>query len=182
MDLNERQLERLARRLDGEPVELDERSGRFEREFTRAEQRIAGQLDVAMPPEAMARIEARVAAELHHFRPRVLRMIGAGAAWAAAAAAVVLLVTLTATDRSIDMTRPTASADEAVPLAVLLEASEESVEAIDLELFEMELGRLAMDVSAPAQASSFTDTRIDLLESDIEEFWLRDAGAEYLDL
>lgn len=182
MDQNERQLERVARRLDGESVELDERGGRFERQFTRDEQRIAGQLDVAMPPEVTARIEARIAAELQRRRPRVLRMVGAGAAWAAAAAAVVLLVTLTATDRSIDITRPTVSAAQAVPLAVLMEANEKSVETVDLELFETELGRLAMDMSGSTQASSFMDTRIDLLQSDLEEFWLHDAGAEYLEL
>ncbi|MFP3938367.1 MAG: hypothetical protein ACLFVW_08490 [Phycisphaerae bacterium] len=183
MELNDRQLERLARRLDGEAVEPDEPTRSAERAFRRDEAYVAGLLDASPPTGAMERVRSRIEAELPPSRPSVLRMFGAGAGWAAAAAAVVVLaVTITATDRSVTVTTARGAEDEAVPLTVLLEASEESVETTELELLEAELGDFTADLAALEKTTSYTDGQIDLLQSDVEEFWLRDPGAEYMDL
>lgn len=178
MELNDKQLERLARRLDGEAIELDEQTRHAGQAFRRDEEHVARLLAVVPPAGAMARIQSRVSTELDRSRPGVLRIAAVGASWAAAAAAaVVLAVALSIPDRPTVRVAETAT-DQGVPLAVVLEAFEDSVETAELELLELEVGELTMELAASDDTGGLTETRMDLLESDVEEFWLRDAGVE----
>jgi hypothetical protein len=181
MALDNRQLEQVARHLDGEDVPLDEWQEEIVRDVRAGEARIAGLLDVQPPRETLAGAEARVAVELRRPRRRVLRLAGAGAA-VAAAAAVLLLVTLTAEPPSATGPTGPVVTEEPVPLAVALEASQASVDVPEMALLEAEVGELRSELAASEALLPEMDAEIDRLQQRMEEFWLGEAEPEPLEL
>jgi hypothetical protein len=181
MELDDRQLEQVARRLDGEEVPLDERQEKAAQAVRAEEARLADLLDAPPPRRTLARVEARVTAELRRPRRRVLRLAAGGAGVAAAAAAAVLVATFT-TEPPSTTVPPTVARNEPVPLAVALEASEASVEVPEMALLETEVGELRSELAASEAAVPEMDAELDYLQQRVEEFWLGEAEPEPLEL
>ncbi len=187
MEPTERQLDRVARRLDGEDIVLDESEESIADEIRRDERRLWSALDVDVPAGAIARVQSQVTAELDRRRGRALRFaIAGGAAGAlAAAAAIVLMLSIAGTQRPTDVSpRPavTVTETEPVPLEVLLAANAQSVGPFEVDLLESEVGTLRMDLVSADVKGLAMDAEMDQLQQQMEEFWLYDTVLEPLDM
>ena len=167
MAMNEGQYERIARRLDGESVELTVEEQAAAEEIRRSEAALAGQVEVDPPREALVRARRRVVAAL--LRPRRRRW-----RYAAVAAAAVLLVVVGVLWILVGRTTPATSPWQG---AVSMANGSVASENMDLDVIAAELDELEADwaVSLPTGAS---DAEFDALEESLEIFWLDDVDLE----
>ena len=177
MELTERQYERIARRLDGEAVELDADERAVADEMHSLEAMLGGALDVEVPRAALQRAERRVSAEFARPRPRlrVLRF----AAGAVAAAAMVMIAVWAAFGPTERPTPTPADLDAIVLSEDLLQPPEDAPDA-ELALLASELSKLETEIlfAPPAPGE---DVELKAMEREVDEFWLEDppAGGEF---
>jgi len=167
MHWTDEQYERVARRLDGEAVELTSAEEALAAAVRRGEVETARALDVALPAAAKARARRRLVAALARPRWRA-------ASWAvtgAAAAAVLIAVAIWPGGRE-----PSAAGNgRTVTADVLSEAYELQYQDVDLDLIAEELAdmraELVVSRDAPAGAEA------ELLEEMLDMFWLGEEPA-----
>ena len=160
MKPTEEQFERVARWLDGEPVELSAAEREIADAIQRDERRMAAELDVSTPTAAMARARRRATAALAGRRRRWWPAVAA----TAAAAAIVLV--------AISLRGPTPPIDppggDAVPMEVVLA----DVGEVDLDLLAEEVETLAAEV----RLSGIPGGSAGALDPSVEELWTEPAS------
>lgn len=201
---SDEQYERVARYLDGESVSLSDAGRALADEIRRDETRLGGMLDVAVPPETLARAERRavlaairrdeavLAARLDVTVPpgtmqRVQRrMVAAlarprrrrlriGPMAAAVAAAAAIVLAVIFWPRTPSVVRPRPVASSP-PKAIPVEVIVASVE----EPEDLALDLLAEEIDRleaeilVAPPPTLIEVRMDLLQNALEEFWLDD--------
>jgi hypothetical protein len=174
MMLNERQYERVARWLDGEDVELAPLERAAAEEIRRDEAAIAIALDAFPPTETRRRAHRRLAAALAHPRIGWWRV---AAAAAAAAAAVLIVVAFTRKAPQPQPTptvvRPPERLHDEEPVEALIGLSAED----EIDLLTTDLVELTADIAAaegPDGRGADIDVQIEVLEKELEEFYLYD--------
>lgn len=165
MELNERQYQRVARYLDGEPVQLSETERQLAEEIRQAERELAPKLEVQPPGETVERALRRITAALARRRRRVLPFI----APAVAAAAIVVAVA------AMHLWPSGQAAPEvgAITLEALAEAYASEDEDIDLDLIARELDELEVSIVVPLPADP-VEAEIDALQQELDAFWLEE--------
>jgi hypothetical protein len=174
MMLNERQYERVARWLDGEDVELAPDECAAAEEIRRHEAALAAVLDASPPAETRRRAHRRLVAALAHPRIGWWRVAAAAAA-AAAAALIVIAFTRKPPEPQPTPTvvKPTEGLHDEEPIEALLGLSAED----EIDLLTTELVELTADIAAaegPAGRAGDIDLQIEVLEKELEEFYLYD--------
>ncbi|MBS3734848.1 MAG: hypothetical protein KGY99_07960 [Phycisphaerae bacterium] len=178
MNADDRYDERVARRLDGEPIALSDAERALADALRRDEDRLAKHLPpVPMPAEARARATRRLRAALAARRTR-RRWAAATGAIAAAAAVVVMTVTLWAPSREPARTdvakRHGATPTRAKPSA--LATARRDAAALDAILAEDELSLVAREIASLAGEMALDATpdaiemEIDAMEDRIDAF------------
>ena len=174
MELNEKQYERIALWLDGQPADLtaDERAAAEEIRSGEAALRIAMPVE-AVPARAMAAARRKVrAATVRHIAVRG-RFIGVAAAGAAVAAALVIAWTLRVPNppvRAPGMAHKVTVPPEVWAQAIGEPLGGEAIQGLARELdgFEAELAVF----SAPVPA----DWQVDAVQHEIDDFWKDDSS------
>lgn len=170
MELNEAQYERIAAFLDGRAIELTAGEREVAEEIRRGQAEIGDLLPAQAPREAMVRAGRRMRAALA--RPGRRWAVGIGLGVAAAAAIVLAAVALWEPSPP-EVSRPVAGAPNGWVddwVAGLSDSRED------------ELGQLAREIdglteelavgSVPSQENPGAD--LDVLELEIDEFWMDD--------
>lgn len=148
-------------------------------EVLRDEARLAGGLDVAVPPEAMARARRRMVAALARPRRPAKRWRHYGIRAAAAAAAAVLLAVIIYTHGPTVVTERPAPPGAAAGLSLnaWIGVVEESAAADEIDMIGRELDELEADLvlfESPAPV----ELELDAMEKDIENLWLEELSVE----
>ncbi len=175
MALNERQDERVARHLDGEPVELTGEELDAAREIVAAEEALAPRLDASPPPQTLHRTARRLGAATSG-GSGARRWIGVAAA-AAAVAIVALGVWLARPGGAPEDDRPDAPVTRApvkpytrVPDELAAEVLTRDIDA-DLDVLDEQMDRIESELVLTESASE-AETQLDLerLEQEIEDY------------
>ena len=156
MALNDAQYERIARRLDGQDVELSEQERMAAEQIRRRQVNLAAMLDVNAPPKALAKARRRMrGAVVGRARPRRRSLYLAVAT--AAAAVLVAMVYL----------KPLASSkDVQVPTEVLFS---------ELDRLAEDIQKLEAHIVTHASAGALERTLDpDEFDFQIEALWLAD--------
>ena len=165
MNLSDAQYDRIARRLDGEDVELTAVEQAAADEILRHESRLSGVMDAAPSREAVDRAKRRMMAELARparrtiWRRGVLRV-------ALATAAAVLLVAIFRPGGP----EPPAKTTEPISLEELVPLESPGVDEFDL--LAGELNKLDAQFRAAGVGMDLLGESMDALEFEIEAFWL----------
>jgi len=167
MRIDERQLERAARLLDGEAVAADDTERRIAQEVQRYEALVGEALGVEMPSSALRHARRRVKGELARPRDRVLRISGFGAAVAAAAAVAIMAVSLL---RPGTTPEPPTEVHEQprIVLNVLTETGDEQIDALAGEVSRLEEGVAVWRAPYPVELE------LDDLQEEVEVFWINE--------
>ena len=161
MELSEEQAERVARYLDGEPVQLTSAEQVIAEEIRRGEALLAGIPDVRAPVGAMQRAQRRMMGELARPRRRSKWLI-----WPGAVAAAGILIVAGLLWRAAP---PSAAID--LPMDILAEAYAAPDENLDLDLIEQDLHALRAEVLVSAPIESSIETRMEAVQGMLETFW-----------
>ena len=163
MSLNERQYERIARRLDGEQVELSAEEQAVAEEIRSGEGVVGQVMEVSVSPRALEQARRRMAARPVRLRRRILRFSYLSAA--AVAAILVLAVTLF-------WQTPTKGPSEGNGFAAAQYVVPElTAQDVEIELLASEIDELAAELTL-SDSFSGLDGSLDVIEEDIERFWL----------
>jgi hypothetical protein len=168
MEPSTEQYARVARWLDGEPLELSVAEKALAEEVARAEADFAGAFEVA-PPSAV--VEAAMRRALPAGRRRGVRLLRfVGPALAAAAAAAVLIAVRpgpTTTQRRGPIFEPSAYE--------VAEVYDEADANGDLDLIGSQLDQIQAELVAAPHPGA-VDAQIDALQNSLDLFWLEDDG------
>jgi len=172
MEPNDQQYERIARWLDGEPVELTDEERSVAEEIRRSEGELGTILPATPPAKAMIRARRRMQAELA--RPRRARMPSVRYAAVAAAAAAAILIALamfwhSARPGSLEIVIPP------LPPDVLVAEASKVGAAVELEVLEQEIDALEAELLTtvwPPPAEM--DADFDEVEQEMDEFWMEE--------
>lgn len=171
--MNEQQYERIARFLDGEPVELTPEETQAAEEIRTLESSMTGLVELTPPGETMKAAHRRLIRELARPRRRMWRL---AISTAAAAAMVVAAVSLY--QRPQPPAGPGELGMEDVVAIYTADGNYDNYDnyyndgdAADYDLIEKELQSIEADIVATA--SPETDGEwIDTDDEDLEAFWL----------
>ncbi|MFP4054129.1 MAG: hypothetical protein ACLFV7_09725 [Phycisphaerae bacterium] len=172
MEYTDRQYQRVAAYLDGEPIELTGQERTLAEELPALETELEAALTVEMPPRTREEIRRRMTAELA--RPtvrwgRVLRVFAAAAVVAVVASAALL-------------TLPGEKPDPPRKLSVVsyeqvTEVTRSEALAAELELIAEEVDQLEADMLASATGTgdyTRTSMGVDAADEELNEFWTDD--------
>ena len=180
MSLNDEQLDRVGRYLDGEQIVLDAEEKAMADEFTVNQASVANRLKVpVVPAAAMARARGRMLTTAARRSRQLLRW---GSTAAAVAAAVVLAIVLRFETTPPQPVAPPIAAVE-VPVEVFLATLAETTTGAtdsELELVSEELDQLAAEISDVTPTVSI-DADMDAFDDSLDNFWT-DPTFETLDL
>ena len=169
MVLDERQYERIARHLDGEPVELTADEQAVAQEIRHGEAELAAMPQAQPPRRLMDRLRGQMlAAAPAQPRQRVIRVLLPAAA--AVAAVIIAAVLWLAPWRPGEA--PRAAAELPNMIATVYGSVDENIDldVIADELEELEAGMVA---SLPAEP---LDAEIETFQQSLEGFWLETDG------
>ncbi len=176
MEYSETQYERVARHLDGEPIELSTDEQALVDEMRRLEAVAGGTLDVAVPETAVTSARWRLRGELAADRPARTRR-GWWVGVVAAAAAVLFAASVWMMAPTV---RPTGNGDdnitaidEAEVYRDVVAATSTDALAVDIELMDDDVAELESELFAlmdePAEAYSSTDAAIEATGDRLDE-------------
>ena len=167
---NDRRYERVARFLDGAPIELTDQEHRIAEALRRDEAALVGRLDAAPPRRTMDRTRRRMQAELARPRWRGFRYAPRAAVAAAVAAAILALVWVGIESRS-----PAPSERPALAGNLFAEVYSRPENDIELDLIAEEIAGLETEILTSGPERPLV-TELDTLERSLETFWLQDAA------
>ncbi len=151
---NDKEYERIGRRLDGEDVELTAEQQAVADDIIAAQAALAGRLDAPAPPHALRHARRRMAGELARPRHNNLMRLGTYAAAAAAVAAVVVVAVMVQPDPKL-----TSNGGPAIAIqTVLYESADELADQLD-------------QIEAAMVGGDELGFSIDELERDLDDFW-----------
>jgi hypothetical protein len=168
MEMNDEQLDRIARWLDGESFKLTVEEEAFIEELHGDEAVLASKLDVGVPPAVLARAHRRMLAAMAEPRVHWGRVARYFAVSATAAAAVLLLCLMYLPGR---VTAPVSAADNSAMAA----SADESAADEDINQLTDQVDDFKTDLVVVVPASS-VDMQIDNLQQNVENFWTDDAA------
>ena len=165
MALNDAQYERIARRLDGQDVELSEQERMAADEIRRRQVGLAAMLDVNAPPKVLAGARRRMrAALIGPAQPRRRSFYLAVATTAAAVLVAMLYLKPFAGSKDIE-----------IPAEVLFSEMVEPVSA-EMDQLAEDVEKLGAYVGAYASAGALETTpEPDEFDFEIEALWLADS-------
>ena len=167
MNLNDEQLERIARYLDGEPVDLTPQERPFAERFAADERTIGELLEAPAPAAAMARAGRRLRAAVVPVR-RPLRLVSA--VGLAAAAAILLAAALWLP--TLPQHVPASGSGDELLASVYSRPDRD----VDLDVLGEQIEMLEAEIVLIAPVSPL-ETEIDAIEQKLDTFWLQDADA-----
>ena len=176
MPLNEEQYERIARWLDGEPIELSEVERAVAEEIRRDEAFVASLAPVQAPTTALDRARRRMTAELARPSHRT-NWVGRFAVAAAAVAIAVLAAWMLMSDpgtKKTPIAKPGPENGE-VPFEVVLEHMDDDTQLDEIDVLGDELAELRADIFLTMDEPEI-DTEINALESELENVLLNGTG------
>ena len=167
---NDRQYERVARFLDGDPIELTDQEREIAEELQGDEAALVGRLDAAPPLGTMGRARRRMQAELARPRWRAFRYAPRAAVAAAVVAAIFALVWVGIESRS-----PTPSEGPTLEGNLFAEVYSRPENDVELDLIAEEVTALETEMLTSSPESPLV-TELDTLERSLETFWLHNAA------
>jgi len=172
MELNSEQYERIARRLDGETVELTAEEQAAASEIQSGEAALRRSLgEEAVPARALARARRQVrAATGRRFVARA-RFVGVAAAGLAVAAAIVIAWAIRLHGPPAPHARP------AVPAEVWAQAIAEPPGGEAIQFLSRELDRFEAELAVSRPPAS-EDWQIDSVQREIDTFWRDEPSVE----
>jgi hypothetical protein len=176
MTLDDRQSERIARWLDGHPVDLTEAERAVAEEIQRDQTLLES--EVPAPRAAMERARQQMRAEL----ARTARH-GLQTRWFARVAAALLIACTTWLLFTALPTKKPAHAPPTeiaeVPLEELLDAMEHSTVFADLDQLEQEIAEIRAEIAVSTQNEA-TDLKIEAIEQQLNNLWIEDLDDGFL--
>lgn len=166
MELNDQQYQRVARYLDGEPVQLDGAEQTAADEIRQAGQMLAPMLAATPPEGAVDHAGRRLAAALagRNWAVRLIRPVAAAAAILLLAAAAFLIP---------GQPKPSSMA-EGLPADLVADVYSQTEQNIDLDLVKAELDELAAEIFVSLPAGR-VEVELDALQQNLDTFWLEEA-------
>jgi hypothetical protein len=172
--------ERVARWLDGEPVELTDAQRALAHAMRDDQAAVATHLDAAPSADAVKQSQTAVqfASAQQGNRNRFGRVVGAAAAIAAAACLVLLFSAPTSDPSTAGPVPGPVASNTASDTDALLSAWDVSDDGFDVEmnLLADQLNQTQAELIVAEDSPSQLDTRIDALEQQINGFWEDDTS------
>ncbi len=177
--MNEQQYERIARFLDGEPVELTPEETQAAEEIRTLESSMTGLVELTPPGETMKAAHRRLIRELGRPRKRMWRV-----AISTAAAAAIVVAAVSLYQRPQPYAGPELGMEDVVAIYTAdgnydnYDNYDNGGDEADYDLIEKELQSIEADIVATA--SPETDEEwIETDDEDLEAFWLNEFASGF---